>query len=168
MTLTLILTRHAKSSWDDPMLDDHERPLNGRGRASARAIGKWLAEHDITPSVVLLSSATRARETWAHMVLSMPNPVEVKCEPALYLAHPDIMMRQLRTATANAVQIVGHNPGICEFARRLVQRAPDHPRFHDYPTGTTTVMTFDAPTWRDVEWKQGTVQAFAIPRDLLS
>ena len=57
MTLTLILTRHAKSSWGDADLEDHARPLNKRGRASAKAIGRWIADHGITPQEVLCSDA---------------------------------------------------------------------------------------------------------------
>ena len=64
MTLRLILMRHAKSSWDSPGLDDHERPLNGRGCRSAKAIGAWLNDHGYLPDLVLSSDAERTRETW--------------------------------------------------------------------------------------------------------
>ncbi|MCP4818173.1 MAG: histidine phosphatase family protein, partial [Shimia sp.] len=55
MTLKLILMRHAKSSWDDPLQSDHERSLNRRGRASAPAIGKWLSENGFHPDELLCS-----------------------------------------------------------------------------------------------------------------
>ena len=63
MTLRLILMRHAKSSWNKPV-SDHERELNGRGRASARAMGNWLRENDFLPKEALISSSERTRETF--------------------------------------------------------------------------------------------------------
>jgi phosphohistidine phosphatase len=64
MTRTLILIRHTKSDWDDSGLDDHDRPLNDRGRLSAPRIGAWLAEQGFEPDAVLCSTARRTRETW--------------------------------------------------------------------------------------------------------
>ena len=67
MSLRLILTRHAKSSWDSPVAGDHARPLNERGRKSAKAIGQWLSGKGYEPVLVLSSDAERTRETWALM-----------------------------------------------------------------------------------------------------
>ena len=61
MALSLILVRHAKSSWDTPALSDHDRPLNKRGRASARAIGDWLRKENLLPDQILTSTAQRRR-----------------------------------------------------------------------------------------------------------
>ena len=61
MTRTLILTRHAKSSWDDPFLNDHDRPLNKRGRKSAPVIAGWLRENGWLPDEVLSSTSARTR-----------------------------------------------------------------------------------------------------------
>ena len=80
----LILTRHAKSAWDDPALDDHDRPLNGRGRRAARELGDWLASRGYLPEEVLCSSALRTRETWATVAAT---PLEVI--PALRIL-PDL------------------------------------------------------------------------------
>ena len=62
MTRRLILMRHAKSSWDNPFAEDHQRPLNGRGKRSAKAIGEWLRAQGYLPDQILSSSATRTRE----------------------------------------------------------------------------------------------------------
>jgi len=64
MTLRLILTRHAKSSWTDPSVEDRDRPLNTRGEKSARAVGKWLAKRGHVPELALVSSSERTRQTW--------------------------------------------------------------------------------------------------------
>lgn len=165
MSLTLILMRHAKSSWDDPLQSDHDRPLNQRGRDSAPAIGKWLSDKSFLPDELLCSTAARTRETYDRLGLTA---VQATFKDALYLASADAMLRVLQSATSPAVLMLGHNPGIGHFAELLAQQAPDHPRFFDYPTCATTVFTFDADTWSEVTFGQGAVRAFAIPRDLLS
>lgn len=167
MTLTLILTRHAKSSWSDPTLDDHDRALNARGRRSAEALGNWLRAQDYLPEGIVVSTARRASETWSRMAKEMPATAIMRSEPTLYLASSDTMMRVLKSATARPTMMIGHNPGICDFAHRLVQSRPTHSRFADYPTGATTVMQFDAASWQDITWSQARVQAFTIPRDLI-
>lgn len=163
MTLTLILTRHAKSSWNTPDLADHDRPLNNRGRASARAIGGWLQHKGYAPDEVLSSTSERTRETWLRMRLSAP---KVEFLPELYHADGYQMRQALSAATGQTVLLLGHNPGIAEFAERIVQAAPDHPRFFDYPTCATTIIRFDQSDWSQINWHSGLVIAFVIPREL--
>ncbi len=164
MSRLLILTRHAKSAWDSPTLSDHDRPLNKRGRKSAPAIGKWLRSNGWLPDEVLSSTATRTRETWKRLGLTAP---KVSFTRALYLTDSDEMRAILSAASGRAVLMLGHNPGIAEFANRLVRSPPDHPRFYDYPTCATTVIRFKAPDWADIPWGSGEVQGFAIPRELM-
>ncbi|NOD95463.1 histidine phosphatase family protein [Ruegeria sp. HKCCD4884] len=163
MTRTLILTRHAKSSWENPMLDDHARPLNKRGRKSAPAIAKWLRVHGWAPDEVLSSTSARTRETWDRMGMTAEH---VRFQDALYLASPDQMLRQLFDAKGQTVLMLGHNPGIAQFAQQLVQDAPKHPRFLDYPTCATTVIEFDVDSWAELQRHSGTVLGFVIPREL--
>lgn len=164
MTRTLILTRHAKSSWDDPFPSDHDRPLNKRGRISAPAIGDWLRENGWRPDEVISSTATRTRETWDRMGLSAET---VRFTQSLYHASPDEMLNVLSGATQETVLMLGHNPGIAAFAHRIVREAPDHPRFYDCPTCATSVIRFDLNDWADIHWHSGQVLGFAIPRELL-
>ncbi|WP_319546263.1 SixA phosphatase family protein [Ruegeria conchae] len=164
MTRTLILTRHAKSSWQYPFVQDHDRPLNKRGRKSATEIGRWLQSNGWLPDEVISSTAQRTRETWNRLGLSTS---KLSFTPGLYLAGPDQMFEALSSASAKTVLILGHNPGIAEFAHRLVRQAPNHPRFYDYPTGATTVIHFEAPDWTSVRWGSGEVAGFTIPRELL-
>ena len=105
MSLTLILTRHAKSSWDDPRLDDFDRPLNGRGRSSARAIGAWLAERKLVPGEVIVSGARRTVETWEQMSPEMPERADMRSEPLLYHANATAMLGVLRSASAPIVTL---------------------------------------------------------------
>ena len=162
MTCTLILMRHAKSSWAEPAMADHNRPLNKRGIRSARALGDWLRGHDHAPDQVLCSSALRTQQTYQGLELGLPAPAV----PGLYHAEAETMLELLQKATGRCVLMIGHNPGIAEFADRLVQTAPDHDRFGDYPTGATLVASFDVPGWADVAWNTGQVIDFVIPREL--
>ncbi|WP_170603398.1 SixA phosphatase family protein [Ruegeria arenilitoris] len=164
MTRTLILTRHAKSSWDTPALSDHDRPLNKRGRNSAAAIGEWLRDNNWLPDEVLSSSSTRTRETWDRIGLSASN---VNFTSDLYLSEPEDMLACLAAASGETVLMLGHNPGIAEFASLIVQKAPPHPRFLDYPTCATSIIQFDIQDWSRVRWGSGKVLGFAIPRELL-
>lgn len=168
MTRRLILTRHAKSSWDDPGLDDHDRPLNERGRGSALALGKWLASHGPLPDQVLVSSAARTRETWAliaHALLNAPKP---EIRPALYLADPAEMLALLRGATGQRVMMIAHNPGTAFLAEGLARNPPPDPRFLRYPTGATTLFDFTSASWQETGWHQGAVADFIVPRDLIA
>lgn len=167
MTLRLILTRHAKSSWDDPMLDDHDRPLNKRGRTSAKAVGKWLAEKHCAPDEVMVSTAERTRETWKHIAKSLPDAPKPAYLSQLYHAEPEGMLHILRTATGKTVMMVGHNPGMAFFAQGLVHRPPVDSRFERYPTGATTIIEFDVESWDKLVWRTGTVVDFIAVRDLL-
>ena len=166
MSLQLILTRHAKSSWDDPLAPDHARVLNARGRDAAGRIGRWLAAEGHLPGAALVSSAARTRETWALMAPHLPDAPEPQIVDALYHAGPEVMLRALKTASAPSVLMLGHNPGIAAFAVWMLEKAPRHPRFADYPTCATLVAAFDADTWADVGPGTGRAVDFVVPRDL--
>ncbi|RYG92596.1 histidine phosphatase family protein [Loktanella sp. IMCC34160] len=167
MTLRLILTRHAKSSWDDPLAEDHARVLNARGRASATAIGKWLTSNGYLPQEVLCSDAVRTAETWALIAAELPDPPQAEYFHRLYHAPATRMLATLAMAGADTVLMVGHNPGIGDFASGLAATPPAHPRFHDYPTAATTIFDFDADSWADVRPGTGRVVDFTTPRDLI-
>ncbi|TNF60186.1 MAG: histidine phosphatase family protein [Rhodobacteraceae bacterium] len=162
MTLTLILMRHAKSDWGNPLLTDHDRPLNKRGRASARALGDWLRREGWLPDRALSSTSLRTRETWEGLKLTAP----VTWDAALYHAEPETMWEVLAGADGQVVLMLGHNPGIAEFAGQLVARAPDHDQFGTYPTCATLVVQFEAPDWASVRPGTGQARAFVVPREL--
>ncbi|MCB1387857.1 MAG: histidine phosphatase family protein [Rhodobacteraceae bacterium] len=166
MMKRLILTRHAKSSWDDPTMSDHDRPLNERGKAAAADLGEWLASRGYVPGEVLCSDAERTQKTWEGIEPALPGTPILTLKPALYHAGPDVMLAVLRHASADTVMMIGHNPGIAEFASRIVAQEPPIPEFHRYPTGATLVVSFEAPTWTDVDWHSGSVRDFIVPREI--
>jgi phosphohistidine phosphatase len=166
MTKRLILTRHAKSAWDDPLMPDHDRPLNERGKAAAADLGQWLASRGYVPDEVLCSDAVRTRKTWSGIAPALPGTPILELKPALYHAGPDVMLAVLRHAKADNVMIIGHNPGIAEFAQRLVSRAPLNTEFQRYPTGATLVVEFDVSDWDQAAYAGGTVLDFIVPSEI--
>ena len=157
----LILVRHAKSDWS-AALEDHARPLNKRGRRSAPLIGGWLREKGYRPEEVICSDAARTRETFAGLGVDAP----VSYTRCLYHAEAPEILEVLRGASAGTVALIGHNPGIGDFAGRIVVRPPAHPRFHDYPTAATLVAEFDIDRWRDADFGMARAVDFVVPREL--
>lgn len=160
----LILTRHAKSAWDDPSIGDHERPLNRRGLRAALELGEWLHSRGYEPDEVLCSTAERTRETWTRTAAA---PLEVMPKvryiDALYHAGPEVMLGILQGASGDCVMMIGHNPGIAEFAAMLPARAPTDPDFRRYPTAATLVVDFQTGRWDEVRPGAGSVLDFFVP-----
>ncbi len=148
-------------------MDDFERSLNGRGRTAAPAIAHWLVKKGYLPDAVLVSSARRTVETWERMAAIMPETATMESNPALYLANADIILGTLKSQTSPVIMLVTHNPGIGDFAERILASAPNHSSFRRYPTAATTVIEFDAPTWNDIAWGTGRVIDFVVPADLV-
>ena len=139
----LYLLRHAKSSWKDPGLPDHDRPLAGRGRRAAAAIGRHLRAQGIEPELVLCSTARRARETLERI------------EPAL------------PTADIDSVMVIGHNPGLQRLALDVARPAAAVRELEaKYPTAALATLAFADPTWQALERGTAELAAFVRPRDL--
>ncbi|WP_438955974.1 SixA phosphatase family protein [Cognatiyoonia sp.] len=162
MTKRLILIRHAKSGWDDPMMDDHQRVLTERGRKASATIGNWLRKMDYPPNRMLVSDAARTRETAELLFGTLGCNASVDFKPALYHASPDTILDLILRESDDTIGVIGHNPGIAMLAHGLVQNRPAHRRFSDYPTCATTVIDFDG----DVRIGQGTCVDFIVPKDL--
>lgn len=161
MTLRLILTRHAKSDWGHPGLDDHDRPLKGRGRRAALELGAWLRARGDLPEEVLCSTALRTRQTWGETGLEgAPRYI-----PELYHADPDTMLGVLRTGRQPIVMMLGHNPGIAGFAEAMLAEPPEDPEFYGYPTCATLIAEFDGDDWSKVKPRTGRALAFFTPSE---
>jgi phosphohistidine phosphatase len=111
--MNLLLMRHAKSSREDDELDDHDRPLNHRGREAAPRMAQVLVESDLVPSRILVSSSARTRETVERM-LPILGAVQVEVIPKLYHAMPLTILQVINDhgQGADPLLIVGHNPGM--------------------------------------------------------
>ncbi|HNP65649.1 MAG TPA: histidine phosphatase family protein [Woeseiaceae bacterium] len=120
---TLTLVRHAKSSWEDSSLSDRERPLNRRGERDAPEIGRRIGGHGIRPSLIISSPAVRAWETARIIAREINYPIEfLQRENTLYLASLDTLLDTVvaQDEGFNNLMLVGHNPGLTEFANFLV------------------------------------------------
>ena len=159
----LILMRHAKSDWSGSG-QDHDRPLNPRGRDSSAAMGDWLRAHDLLPDEVLSSSSMRTRETLVR--LDLPDDTKTTFTRDLYLASHHDILQTLRGATGDTVLLLGHNPGIGWCANEIVEEAPEHPQFGKYPTCATLVAEFDIADWQQADWGNAIARHFVVPRDL--
>jgi phosphohistidine phosphatase len=160
----LILLRHAKSTWVNPDVDDFDRPLNKRGKRSAKVLGQWLRAQGWAPDAVFCSAARRTRETWEG--LSLKGTPDLRRD--LYHAAPETMLEVIRAAPAAAktLLLIGHNPGIAALAHQLVAAAPDHSRFNDYPTGSLLIADFDVKKPAKIAPGRGVVRSFVTPHDL--
>ncbi len=165
--MRIIVTRHAKSSWDAPHLDDHDRPLSRRGRKSSDAIGQWLSDHGYIPQLVLSSTSQRTRETWSRMEKFMPGGIDVRYESSLYHGNLNAFASLLLTAADEPVLFLGHNPGIGMFAESVLECPPRDASFMQYPTAATLVC--DLPCASGAEFRLGAGQLvdFVIPRQLI-
>ena len=149
-------------------LADGEVGLGGGaiGHGAAADLGQWLASRGYVPGEVLCSDALRTRHTFSGIAPALPGTPILELKPALYHAGPDVMMAVLRHATAETVMIIGHNPGIAEFAHRLVAATPASPEFTRYPTGATLVVDFLLESWSEAAFGQGITVDFIVPNEI--
>ncbi|HEU4686783.1 MAG TPA: histidine phosphatase family protein [Vicinamibacterales bacterium] len=160
---TLLVLRHAKSSWNDPALDDHERPLNRRGRRDAPRMGELVREYGLMPDVVISSDAVRARMTAEAMAEAARYAGEILLDQHLYLASPDDILSLLRRVRQNAetVMIVGHNPGLEELVEQLTGA------WQDLPTAALAQIVLPIDRWRDLTLStRGTLRGRWRPKEL--
>lgn len=166
----LLLLRHAKSSWDDPHLSDHARPLNLRGRQAAHKMAVAMRSLGLAPDVVLVSSARRTLQT---MEALEPWDATPLIEPldALYLAPASDLLDVLHRAApaARCILLLGHNPGLHDLAMRLGD--PASPSQHSrrladaYPSGALAEFAIATP-WSELREGGAHLTRFLAPNDL--
>jgi phosphohistidine phosphatase len=165
---TLLLLRHAKSSWDDATLPDHERPLAPRGIRDAKRIGKHLRRSGIEPGLVLCSSARRTRET-LDLVRPALGPARVEVEDDLYGASAEQLLARLRDLPdeVEAALLIGHNPAVQELVLLL---AAGGPGLRDVqtklPTGALATLVVDAASWGALDARSARLVGYIVPRQL--
>jgi phosphohistidine phosphatase len=159
---TLLVLRHAKSSWNDPALDDHERPLNKRGRRDGPRMGELLRQHGLIPELVISSDAVRARLTAEAVAKAARYTGKILLDKDLYAASPADILSVLRKIPANAeaVMIVGHNPGLEELVEQLTGEQ------QDFPTAALAQIVLPIDQWRDLKLStRGTLVGHWRPRN---
>jgi phosphohistidine phosphatase len=142
---SIIIIRHAKSSWDQPGVDDFDRPLNERGKEDAPKMAKRLLERDIHIDAFISSSAKRARKTASIFIKELGGQKDdVILVPELYLAGPEAFYNAIAQApdSASTIALFAHNPGITEFANELTDV-----RIDDMPTCAIFAIKADIQDW---------------------
>ena len=141
---TLLILRHAKSSWADPGMADHDRPLNKRGLRDAPRVGQLLAGLDLVPRHIFCSSATRAKTTAGLVAEGCGfNPDGLDVTSNLYLATPDTYLEYVRFHADGEghVMVVGHNPGLEGLVHVLTGR-DEH-----LPTASLAEVRLEIDDW---------------------
>jgi phosphohistidine phosphatase len=164
----LFLIRHAKSSWDDADLADHDRPLAPRGERALKLIAEHLGREGVRPALVLCSSAVRTRETLERIAPALGEGIPVKIESGLYGASEQRLLERLRAVDdgVESVMLIGHNPGVAELARSL---AGSGRKLADlsgkYPTGALATLEFSG-RWGDLQPGRADLTDFVTPKQL--
>jgi phosphohistidine phosphatase len=173
MKKQIFLLRHAKSSWDDLSIPDHDRPLSKRGRKAAATMRQLFKSEKLSPDLIYVSSAQRTLQT-LELLQPWDRPPKVEVKKALYMASAPQIMELLREIpdTAHAVLLIGHNPGLQELAILLLdgddQATKDAlgRRLADaYPTGALAQFALDC-SWSRIGRGAGRLTRFVVPREL--
>ena len=165
---TLYLLRHAKSSWDEQLIADHDRPLAPRGRKDARAMCEHLRTLADPPQLVLCSSSVRTRQTLEAIAPSIPD-AHVEIEDGIYAATASALLTRLGEVDdeISAAMVIAHNPGIEELALRLSGNGAGIHAAGKFPTCALATLTFDSP-WADLQPGAAGLADFVTGRQLRS
>lgn len=158
----LYIIRHAKSSWDDPSLDDFSRPLNERGEKDAPRMGKRLKEKHITPDLLISSPAKRALKTCKAIAKVLDYPKEkIVEEKKLYHADASQIFSIVSKIKEphDVVMIFGHNPGFTEFANTLLNQS-----IMNIPTAGVVAGKLDIKSWKEIHPGCGQLLFFDFPK----
>jgi phosphohistidine phosphatase len=164
----LYLLRHAKSSWDDPTLADHDRPLAPRGRRAAKVMAEHLRREGIAPELVLCSPSRRTRQTLKRLAPGLGKNADVLIEPELYAASAAALLEVLHEVPGEleSVMLIGHNPGIQDLALSLAGTGSEIPRLRGkFPTAALTTLELSG-TWRELAPGSAELVSFVKPKEL--
>lgn len=168
----LTLLRHAKSSWDDPVSRDFDRPLNVKGRRAARIMGRWLRENGFVFDDVVASPAVRVVETLDEAWEGYGRTYHPQYDKRIYLASAAALLDVVQELpdVHDHVMMSGHNPGMEDLILLLVpDRAGDALRDaveEKYPTAAVAELEFDVDHWEDVKAGSARLTRFVRPRDV--
>lgn len=147
---TLLLVRHAKSSWTDPDMDDFDRPLNKRGKLAAPEMAERIVSRGTVPQLIVSSPAKRARSTAKIMAKEWNYPRQaILLEEELYLCYASTFLKVITKIDDDfdSVAIFAHNPGITDFANYLTEEM----RIDNVPTAGIFAISADTDSWKDFD-----------------
>ncbi len=169
---TLTVLRHAKSSWDDAVARDFDRPLNARGQRAAVTVGRHMRSEGLTFDHVVASPAVRIVETVEQVETGYGSALAPEWDRRIYLASASTLLDVVHElpAGADSALLIGHNPGLEDLVLMLVpDRVGDLLRDsveEKFPTAALAMITFDTDDWGAIRSSAGTLVRFVRPRDL--
>ncbi|GGO95254.1 SixA phosphatase family protein [Stakelama pacifica] len=169
---TLILLRHAKSSWDDTVSRDFDRPLNAKGERAAVTMGRTLRSLNLPFDALFASPAVRVEQTLEHFAHGLCRTLAPHWDRRAYLASAATLVDIVREFSdeTQTVMLAGHNPGLEELVLTLVPHGADEPLRdlveQKFPTASVAVIRFDVDRWADVGDGTGHLLHFVRPRDI--
>jgi phosphohistidine phosphatase len=163
----LLLLRHAKTEKSAPAGSDFDRVLAPRGRNESPKIGAYMAHHGLLPDLVIASPARRSRETWELVVPALPSAPPVVWEDRLYNAEVATIVTLVKEAKPPTLLLVGHNPGLHDFARLTIASGDVDARERlneNLPTAGLLVIDFALARWSKLHPHSGRLDRFVSPR----
>lgn len=167
--LRLMLLRHAKTEHNALSGNDRDRRLDERGHRDAGVMGTWMAENGYKPDLALVSTATRAQETWALIAPVMPNSNVEHVDELYHAGAIDLLgiIHQAAVTSPQSLLVVAHNPGLHELALTLPARGDKaglRALINNLPTMGLAIIDFDITDWGDVSFRSGTLTLFTSPK----
>jgi phosphohistidine phosphatase len=168
---SLYLLRHAKSSWKDPGLNDHDRPLSKRGRQTAKMVAAYFRRTKIVPDLVICSTAKRAQQTLGP-ITKVKKPPKVVLEREIYGGGERALWEHLWNLpeSAKSVLLIGHNPALHDLALKLADADSNKllpPVGGKFPTGAMATFRFDG-AWKALEPHGARLASYTTPRIIAS
>jgi len=171
----LFILRHAKPSWNDPRLEDIDRPLTEEGKQDSIALGQYMARENMIPDIILCSSAVRAVQTLDGIIAGLDDRLlpdhEIARDKGMYLTGAGSLYEKIKGVPErfDTILLIAHNPDVHNLAVNLIQDGPaDHiQKLHQgYPAGALCVLECPCNRWGQLELGKNRLEMFLSPRDL--
>lgn len=159
---TLLIMRHAKSSWDDPTLDDFDRPLNKRGLRAAPFMGQFMLKRSLRPDLVLSSPAERARHTAELAMQAAQLKCPFRLDQQIWDASVTSLVKVVSEIeeSARIVMLVGHNPELEELLLYLTGVT------ERMPTAALACVALNIARWAETRERCGQLEWVVRPKEL--
>lgn len=175
--LSLMLLRHAKSSWNDRKLDDFSRPLAPRGLKAAPRIGGYIKRRGLLPDLILCSTAQRTRETLGLILPYLDQDATIQLRHELYhsesanalvdnIRQQDKRFKTIQDKRFKTIMVIGHNPALQDLALSLIQTGAESDRQQlaaKFPTAALAVIRFNTSHWQEIG-PTGHLERLVLPR----
>ena len=157
----LILIRHAKSSWSNPLLEDFERPLNKRGAKNAPFMAKILKQKEVNPDLIISSPSKRTKDTLDFFIKEFEYKDKIIFEKSIYEAPFENLLKVVKNIDDKnkTIFLFGHNPGLNDLVNFLLGRFEEN-----IPTCGVLKLEFDIKNWEDIKEKSGILNFFIYPK----